>query len=141
MISNEIANGINSVSSVEEIGQLKSLEALLLKLSPSNLSNEEYCALFGLFERFPEHDGFGIFWSVLHILEKSPRHEPFLLESVQRKPSEFGLRMVARLINGGITQVGAVDLPALLKAISTRPAVSESARAWAYEFAHRNQGP
>ena len=136
MPSSEIANGINSVSSVEELEQLESLEALLAEMSPSNLSTEEYYALFGLFERFPNHDGFGIFWSVLHMLEKSPRFEAYLLESVQRQPSEFSLRMVARLINGGVTQIGAVDLPSLLKAISTNQAVSESARAWACEFAH-----
>jgi len=136
MLSSEIANGINSVSSVEEVEQLKLLEDLLLEMSPSNLSAEEYCALFGLFERFPDHDGFGIFWSVLHMLEKSPRYESYLLESVQRKPSEFSLRMVARLINGGVTQIGSVGLPSLLKAISTNKAVSESARAWACEFSH-----
>ncbi len=134
MSPSEIADGINSITSVEEIGQLNLLEELLKEMSPSNLSSEQYSALFGLYERFSEQDGLGLFWSILHMLEKSSRYEQYLLVSVQRKPTEFNLRMVARLIKGGFTQIGDVDLPRLLKTVSKNQAVSESASSWACEF-------
>lgn len=136
MNPSEIAAGMASITSVDDVEQLELLERLLSKLNPSSLCDEEYCALFGLFERFPEHDGFGVFWTILHRLEKSPQYEPHLLQSVQRQPAEFNLRMIARLVNGGVMQIGSVNLPALLRSVSTDQGVSESARAWACEFAH-----
>ena len=136
MSPSEIANALNGISSVEDVEQLKSLEALLQLMNPSSLTPEQHRALFGLFERFPEHDGFGIFWSILHMLETSSRYDSFLLESVHRQPTEFNLRMVSRLINSGFTRIGPVDLPSVLKAVSTSQAVSESARKWALDFGH-----
>ena len=133
----EIADGLNQLSSVEDVEQLKLLESLLKDINPSTLTAEQYRALFGLYERFPEQDGFGIFWSITHLLEKSSGYESFLFESVQRQPTEFNLRMVARLINGGFTQIGTVDLPALLKAVATSQSAPESARMWACEFANQ----
>lgn len=134
MSAHDIAKSLNKLSSVEDVVQLKLLESLLAELNPTSLTAEQYKALFGLFERFPTHDGHGVFWSIVHLLEKSSRYESFLLESVLRQPTEFNLQMVARLINGGFTQIGSANLPALLKTVSTSPAVSESARAWASEF-------
>lgn len=135
MLPHEIADNLNALSSVEDIAQLKLLESLLAELNPTAFTVEQYRALFGLFERFPDHDGYGIFSSIVHLLEKGARYESFLLESVQRLPVEFNLRMVARLINGGFTRIGEVDLAGLLKAVSASPSVSESARSWACEFA------
>jgi hypothetical protein len=134
MSTREIAKSLNELSSVEDVAQLKLLESLLAELNPSSLTAEQYRALFGLFERFPTHDGHGIFWSIVHLLEKSSRYESFLLESVRRQSAEFNLLMVARFINGGFTQIGDVNLPELLKTVSTSPNASESARAWAREF-------
>lgn len=56
--------------------------------------------LFGVFERFPEDDGAGVFWAIVHGIEALPfNYEPFLQESHSRKPSEMTEVMLMRLAN------------------------------------------
>jgi hypothetical protein len=55
--------------------------------------------LLAIFERFPLHDGYGVFWSALHGLEDIPAYEPHLIASLRRQPSQFGLLMVRRILN------------------------------------------
>jgi hypothetical protein len=119
-------NGISSLDDVEQVGQLQSLVEAVV---PSNLTPELYRALFGVFECFPEHDGYGIFWSMVHLLEKSSRYESYLLESIRRRPTQFNLLMLNRLINGGFTRIGDVDLIPLLTRVAEDPNALASARA------------
>ena len=44
-------------------------------------------ALFGLLERFPDDDGFGLFWSIVHRLETQPDCGSELAASVRRWPT------------------------------------------------------
>ena len=54
--------------------------------------------LFGVFERFPEDDGAGVFWSIIHGVEALPyNYEPLLWESHGRSPSEMSKIMLTRL--------------------------------------------
>jgi hypothetical protein len=46
-----------------------------------------------VFERFPDHDGYGVMWSVLHGIEAILNYEIELLASVRRLPTEFGVVM------------------------------------------------
>lgn len=56
--------------------------------------------LFGVFERFPEEDGAGVFWSIVHGVEALPySYGPLLRESYSRAPSEMGKVMLTRLAN------------------------------------------
>ena len=56
--------------------------------------------LFGIFERFPEDDGAGVFWSIVHGVEALPyNYESLLRESYGRVPSEMSKVMLARLAN------------------------------------------
>ncbi len=56
--------------------------------------------LFGVFERFPEDDGAGVFWSIVHGVEALPYNYGCLLrESHGRVPSEMSKIMLARLAN------------------------------------------
>jgi len=56
--------------------------------------------LFGVFERFPQDDGAGVFWSIVHGVEALPyNYEPLLRESYCRAPSEMSKVMLARLAN------------------------------------------
>lgn len=56
--------------------------------------------LFGVFERFPEDDGAGVFWSIVHGVEALPyNYEPLLQESHGRTPSEMSKVMLVRLAN------------------------------------------
>jgi hypothetical protein len=89
---------------------------------------EEYFALpeapvhldvwFRLYERFPDSDGHGVFWTILHGIEGQPGNEKFVVASVQRNPTHFAVLMVNRLLNGGIASVGDVDLIGLLQSVS-----------------------
>ncbi len=93
-------------------GQLEALDAVLASMDPMTANDAELDALFGIFERFPEHDGFGVFWSILHFLEACPDCESAMLRSVMRKPVAFNVMMINRLINGG---GGASGIDALLR--------------------------
>jgi hypothetical protein len=70
--------------------------------------------LLRVFERFPRHDGYEVFWSVIHFLEHIGGYELALVESVQRCPTEMGLTMLRRLVNAGTTGVGDVELGPLI---------------------------
>ena len=56
-------------------------------------------SLLRLFERFPEHDGFGVFWSALHGVEEIPGYEAQVVESLERRRSQFGVLLAKRILN------------------------------------------
>jgi len=74
--------------------------------------------LLGVFERFPRHDGYEVFWTLLHHVEALAGYEPTLIASVRRVPNEMGLIMVRRLLNGGVSTVEGVDLQVLLRELT-----------------------
>ncbi|WP_159090789.1 hypothetical protein [Aquimarina aquimarini] len=55
-------------------------------------------ALFGVFERYPNDDGSGVFWTILHGLE-TLNYEKFLYNSLMNKPSHMGINMLKRIEN------------------------------------------
>ena len=75
-------------------------------------------AMLRVFERFPEDDGGGVFWSIVHGLETLSGYEEKLVESVKSRPSEFGLLMVNRLLNANQTHVADTNLLHLLSSIA-----------------------
>lgn len=77
-------------------------------------------ALLRVFERFPRHDGHGVFWSILHTIESIEGYAPILVEHVMRTPTEMGVTMVQRLVNAGITHVGVHELAPLVVMLSAR---------------------
>jgi hypothetical protein len=134
MEPSKIEHGLNQLSSMEDGEQLRQLELLIAAITPS-LATPELCrALFGIFERFPDHDGYGGFWTILHLLEKCPDYEQHLLDSVRRQPTEFNLCMVNRMINGGISRIGSVELIDLLTSVAEDAHASKDARRLAQDF-------
>ena len=73
-----------------------------------------YHAMFNLFERFPEDDGSGVFWSALHGMEAVGGYEDLLLQYYRRWPSLMTKTMLRRLMNGGTTRIGNVPIATLL---------------------------
>ncbi len=71
-----------------------------------------------VFERFPEEDGFGGFWALLHVLEASQGYESALVQSVLRQPAEFNVLMIQRLLNAGTLEVNGVPLMNVLVEVS-----------------------
>ena len=76
--------------------------------------------LLRVFERFPRHDGHGVFWTMLHVIESVPGYEAVLVEHVMRTPTEMGVTMLQRLVNKGTTHVGVHELAPLIVMLSAR---------------------
>lgn len=95
------------------------LDSLLTELWQTGQPAQAIPELLGVFERYPEDDGFGVAWSVLHGVESLPNYEPELLRSLARQPSEFGVLMVGRLLNAGTLAVEGVSLLDTLRELAT----------------------
>jgi hypothetical protein len=130
---------INSIESVDDEAELRQLDQALQELFQSAYPECGMDALFGVFERFPQSDGYGVFWTVLHGLESLPNYEPHLIESVRSQPMEFTITMVNRLLNGGTTEVNGTDLLALLEEVAANPNYWEAVREQARECAERQR--
>ena len=130
----EIAEQLQAITSVEDEGHLEQLQRILDHISPKQCGHEVITALLGIFERFPMSDGFGVFWSVIHTLEACDGYEPFLVASVNRKPVEFNVLMINRLINGGIEQVNGQNLLRLLQSVASNDQATPAARDSARDF-------
>lgn len=79
-------------------GDWRKLDTLLSELWQGDVSIACLPVLFRIFERFPEDDGAGVFWSIVHGLESTDlNYEGPLRESLLRQPSELGQIMLRRL--------------------------------------------
>ena len=112
------------------------LDSLLTELWQTGQPAKAIPELLGVFERYPEDDGFGVAWSVLHGLESLPNYEPELLRSVARQPSEFGVMMLGRLLNAGRHDVDGVSLLGTLRELAST-ARSSRIRDTAHRFVRR----
>ncbi len=83
---------------------------------------------FRLYERFPESDGHGVFWSILHGIEAQPGCAEFVVASVRRRPAGFPVLMVNRLLNAGVEAVAGVALIGLLRAVAADERCSAGVR-------------
>lgn len=114
------------------------LEALLAQLFQHPVSPTEVAAMLRVFERFPTDDGSGVFWSIVHGLEAISGYEPFLVDSVQRVPSDFGVIMLGRILNTGQREIAGTSVVALLAAVQSSPYASHTAKRHAHNFQSRN---
>jgi len=73
-----------------------------------------YPAMFNLFERFPEEDGAGVFWSALHGMEAVGGYEDLLLQYFRRWPSLMTKTMLRRVLNSGQTHIGKIAIASLI---------------------------
>ena len=100
---------------------LDALHEAISKIHPSTCGHDEFRASFGVFERFPDDDAYGLFWSLLHALEKCRGYEQELLASVRRKPGEFNTRMILRLHNAGAAPIAGLTLDEIVGEILDHP--------------------
>jgi hypothetical protein len=114
--------------------QLKHLEEAIAVIPPKDCGEKEFQALFQIFERFPDNDGYGVFWSIVHYLEACDSYESALIQSVERLPVEFNLLMLNRLMNAGVYEVNGRSILSLLEAVSSNPGLPSGIRNTAYEF-------
>ena len=97
-------------------------------------------ALFGIFERFPAEDGYGVYWSIVHGLERRGAYEPALLASVRRKPVFFNTLMLGRMLNAGIAVCAGTTVRQELEAVAASTSADPDARKNADDFLAGSQG-
>ncbi len=91
-------------------------------------------SLLSLFERFPTHDGYGVFWSIIHTLEAIGGYENELVNSIARQPHELSVLMLNRLINGGYKEIEGKPIINVLKEIANNESLSNEIREEANGF-------
>jgi hypothetical protein len=83
---------------VPENGDWRALDSLLGELWAVGVRQGQLATLFRVFERYPEEDGAGVLWSIVHGVEAlSFDYESALRESLARQPSFMGRIMLRRL--------------------------------------------
>ena len=97
--------------------QLKSLEDCLANVFSGCPSQDDKGALLEVFERFPEDDGFGVFWGIVHGLEHVDDYDQELVTSVRRKPTHFNTLMLNRMLNAGIEFAAGESIEGLLREV------------------------
>lgn len=118
----------------QDEAQLDELDETVSAVKPELCGEAEVRALLNVFERFPGDDGYGVFWAILHCLEKCPGYEALLVESAARTPVEFNLSMVNRLLNSGVTKVGERSLLSVLEAAASSNVASSNTKEFARSF-------
>jgi hypothetical protein len=116
----EITAAVQAITSLTDDDQLKRLDALAIDYAglPKPDAEAGLEIWFRLYERFPDDDGFGVCWSILHMIEGNHSvSDRFVVASVQRKPTNFPVMMVNRILNAGTKAVGDVNLLVLLQSV------------------------
>ncbi len=78
-------------------GSFIKLEELFEQAFQSPAPTDYYDAIFNLFERFPDDDGAGVFWSALHGMEAVGGYEVKLKQYWRRWPNLMNRIMMERL--------------------------------------------
>lgn len=131
---NNIIEGLNGISEISNSDELKLLDNLVQNLAEVEHPELAIESLLQIFERFPEEDGSGVFWSILHALESFAGYESFLLASLKRKPTEFTVIMANRIMNDGQLKIDGVYINSLLQSISDTSSNSKRIRELADRF-------
>jgi hypothetical protein len=95
--------------------------------------------LLEVFSKYPEEDGSGVFWSIVHGLESLNGYEPSLLKATIETPSLFGVIMLGRLLNAGEIEIEGRSISNALKSISNSPDVSLAVQNQASKFLERHK--
>lgn len=131
---------LDGITSVDDPDELQRLDNAVQQLFISEGAEHGIDALLRVLERFPDKDGYGIFWSILHGLESLPKYEVRLLESVRRQPSLFSLLMINRMLNARVVEVNGVDLLTVLKEVAADEGQPEEIREDARDFVECQEG-
>ena len=123
-----------------EDGNWLPLDDLVQEIIISPAPEQTAEAMMGLFERHPEEDGYGIFWTMLREIERFPGYEKTVFESLNRKPSMFSVLMVGRMLTSDRYANEAEFLAGKLRAVLADPAVPECITDAARAYLERHGG-
>ena len=124
--SQEIIRDLNDFT--PDNGNWGGLDSLLDELWKTGNQEKEIEHLFNLFERFPEDDGAGVLWSVLHGIESFKDYEQKLLNSLNRQPSHLGVVMVKRILNSGAKVIAGTDLDKIVADLENNKLTPDSVK-------------
>lgn len=119
---------LSTFTDPHSVEHLRSLEQVIAGIDRTRLTEQDVRAIFDLYERFPEEDGYGLFSWLMHALEASGGYETQLLESVSRKPGGFTVMMIGRLVNADVLQLQGTNLLTLLESLAARTDISLRAK-------------
>jgi len=125
---------IDALPAADSAEHLSRLEYLMDRYFSAAEAADHLGVWFRLYERFPEDDGYELFWSILHRIEAHPGCERLVVESVRRRPSRFPVMMVNGLLNAGIRRVDGVELLELLRQVADDERCLPSIRKGAQSF-------
>lgn len=110
--SQEILSDIEEFKPID--GNWLMLDTLLIELWESGGNGSFVADLLSVFERYPDEDGAGVFWSIVHGIESLGFYEKQLVESLKRQPSEMGMVLLIRIKNSGAKTVEGIDIDQLV---------------------------
>lgn len=111
------------------------LQSLLDELWTKGTPEDAVPNIIAVFERYAiNEDGCGVFWSALHGLETLRGYEPYLLDSVQKSPSEFVVMMLGRILNAKIDMICDTSITTTLNAVAQSQTNAEPIREMASAF-------
>jgi hypothetical protein len=129
----EICSEIDAFTPVDD--EWLPLEDLIAEALDHSGASTSFSHLLNVFSRFPDDDGAGVFWSIIHGLETFPDYQPALLSAIRAHPTGLSLTMVNRMLNGGETHVGNTSWLSVLQSVAGNDAYSQTVRATASGFA------
>ncbi|MGL6073701.1 MAG: hypothetical protein ACRC8S_06015 [Fimbriiglobus sp.] len=130
---------IGRISAFQPVdGEWLPLDALLSELWDTGQAKKHLRELLGVLERFPEEDGEGVLWSIVHGLEDIPGYESAVVESVLRQPSELAVTTIGRMLNSGTSQVGDASLFDVLRGVASAESAPESVKASAASWLRKH---
>jgi hypothetical protein len=104
------------------------LDKLIVELINTGSPEKGIVQMLRVFERFPEEDGCGVFWTILHAIEFIDNYNSLLLDSLERQPSEFGIILLKRLLNSGVKHINKIETDIFYKELSNHPKMTDSLR-------------
>lgn len=125
-----IAKEIDNFSPVD--GNWLELDKLVCEIK--DINSDIITSCLAVFERFPEQDGAGVFFSIIHALEYHGGFENELANSVINKPNQWNLLMLNRFLNADIDVIGDYAIYQLLMGVINNNSLSEELRNLAKDY-------
>ena len=117
------------------------LDALVTEFLESGATAWDAETLLRVFERYPDEDGAGVFWALVHGLEELPGYEPYVFAAVRRAPNRFNLVLVQRMVNSGLEEAAGTPLLPLLQEVVDRPDTPENLRRSIADYLAKKRDP
>jgi len=125
----ELIETAKNLGSMDETDWSSRMWVTVCSLLPHLSDSRVREALLSVFEQYPEEESRRNFWHIFVEMEKFGGYHSELLNSVQRQPTHFTLRLLAKTLSAGVEAIEGVPIPSLLQNIADDPQYSEALRA------------